>query len=116
MNLNLYEKVDINRNKTWVDPVYKNLYSKELEDFSIFTILKRYNPKDRCTDYFLCLTNNPDINHKWDCVTKTKGGTTKIRLFNFWNLLPFQNKRKEFDIVISKVEEDEEGVIYYLDI
>ena len=116
MNLNIYETLDIDRTKSWVNPVYKKLYSKEIEQYSMFTILKRYNPKEKCTEYFLVLSNIGDNAHKWDCITATKGGIIKINLVNYWNFLPFRNKNREFSIILEKVEEDEEGAVYYLDI
>lgn len=116
MNLNIYEKVEINRTKTWVDPKYKKLYSREIENYSMFTILKRYNPKEKCTDYFLVVSKTGDNEHRWDCVTTTRSGIVKINLVNYWHLLPFQFNQKEFELIIEKVEEDETGVVYYLDI
>ena len=116
MNLNIYEKVEINRTKTWVDPKYKKLYSRELDLYPLFTILKRYNPTDKCIDYFLCLTREGDSEHKWDCVTRTKTGITKINLSSCWHLLPFKDRLTEFEIIIEEVDRDETGVVYYLDI
>lgn len=116
MNLNIYEKIDIDKTKTWVNCTYKNLYSKEIRRYSMFTILKRYNPKEKCVDYFLVVSDNGDSEHKWDCITFTKSGILKINLFNYWHLLPFANKQGEFNVIIDKVEEDEDGAIYYLDI
>lgn len=116
MNLNLYETIDIDRTKTWVDATFKNFYSKEIEQYAMFTILKRYNPKEKCLDYFLVVTNKGDNKHKWDCITTTKSGIVKINLRSYWHFLPFNNKTGEFNIIIEKIDEDEEGVIYYLDI
>ena len=116
MNLNLYENIDIDRTKTWVNPTYKKLYSKQIKQCSMFTILKRYNPKEKCNDYFLVVSNKGDNDHRWDAVTITRSGIVKINLSNYWNLLPFFNKHSEFNVLIEKVEEDEDGIIYYLDI
>ena len=116
MNLDLYERIDINRLKTWVNCVRKKLYSKEIERYAMFTILKRYNPKENCTDYFLVLSNSGDNTHKWDCITLTKSGIVKINLANYWHLLPFAGKKGEFNVIVEKLEEDEDGIIYYLDI
>ena len=82
MNLNIYEKIDIDKTKTWVNCTYKNLYSKEIKHYSMFTILKRYNPKEKCVDYFLVVSDSGDSEHKWDCITFTKSGILKINLFN----------------------------------
>lgn len=115
MNLNLYDNIEIDKNKTWVDPAYKKLYSKEMERYAMFTVLKRYNPKDRCFDYFLALSNTGDKEHHWDCVTLTRSGIVKINLARYWHLLPF-TKCAEFNVIIEEVEHDEDGIIYYLDI
>ena len=116
MNLNIYETLDIDRTKTWVDPNYKKLYSKEIKHYAMFTILKRYNPKENCYEFFLVLSDKGDDEHIWDAITLTRSGIVKVNLTNYWKLLPFSNQRKEFNVVIEKVEEDDDGVIYYLDI
>lgn len=116
MNLNIYDKVEISYNKTWINKYYKKLYSREIPYYSAYTILTRYNPKDRCNDIFLVVTNKPDDEHLWNSVTETKSGITKINLSPYWRILNMMNKPNEFEVDIEKVDSDEDGAIYYLDI
>lgn len=116
MNLNNYDNVETVCGKTWIDPTYKYLYSKEIKYHSSYTILQRYNKKENCYDFFLVLSNNPDNSHLWNCVTRTKSGTIKINLNHVWHVLPIKNNINEFDVNIKEVDKDDESVIYYLDI
>lgn len=116
MNLNCYDKVEIPYDKTWIDTYYKRLYSREIPKYNAYAIMTRYNPKERCNDIFLVLTNNPDDNHVWYSTMQTKTGILKINLVPYWHILNMASKPRECEVSIEKVEEDEEGVIYYLDI
>lgn len=116
MNLNLYEDVNVDRNKTWIDPVYKKLYSKEIPYYSVYTILKRFNPTEKRNDFFLVLTNKPDDVHSWYGVTQTRNGIIKINLNTIWNSLPIKDRKSIIGINIECKDSDEDGIIYYLDI
>lgn len=116
VNLNIYDKVGAQCNKTWIDPTYKCLYSREIPKYTAYTILKRYNSSYRGYDYYLVLSNNPDSNHIWNTVVTTNSGILKFRLTSIWHMLPCRNKTEQFDIPISEVDKDENEVVYYLDI
>lgn len=116
MNLNLYDKVEIPYDKTWIDTYYKRLYSREMPKYNAYTIMTRYNPRERCNDIFLALTNNMDNTHIWHSTMQTRSGILKINLAPYWHILNMTNKPREFEVNIEKVDEDEDGAIYYLDI
>lgn len=116
VNLNIYDKVEVSHNRTWIEKVYKKLYSREIPHYSAYTILRRFNPKDRCYDIFLVVTSAPDSEHLWNCITETKSGIIKINLSPYWHILNMTTKPDEFEVVIDKVDEDENTIVYYLDI
>ena len=116
VNLNIYDKVGASCDKTWIDPMYQCLYSREIEKYSAYTIVRRYNKSYKGYDYYLVLSNTPDNNHVWNSVFVTNDGIIKIRLSHIWNNLPYSKKNKQFDVPISQVDKDENEVVYYLDI
>ena len=67
MNLAAYDKVEQNITKTWINPRYNRIYSNELEHYSFYTFLKKYNKENDCFDYFLAMYNKPikDNNGIW---------------------------------------------------
>ncbi len=116
MNLNIYNKVEIPYDKTWIDKYYKRLYSREIPKRNAYAIMTRYNPKQKCTDIFLVLTDKPDEAHIWHSTFQTRTGILKINLAPYWHTLHVDNQPREFEVNIEKVDEDENGAIYYLDI
>ena len=116
MNLNIYDKIEVSHDKTWIDKRYKKLYSKEIPRYSSYTILTRYNTRDKCNDIFLVVTNDPDDSHLWHSILQTKSGIVKINLASYWHILNMTTKPDEFEISIEKVDSDDNGAVYYLDI
>lgn len=117
INLNAYDSVEPNfYNATWVNPYYKRLYSKEIEYKYYYSLFKRYNTNNRRYDYYLFMTNK----HRTDIVLYStmlsKDKTIKINLSPIWNDTNLNNIKQESRINFEKVEEDEDGCLYYLDI
>lgn len=115
MNLNNYDKVEINYNTTWVDPMYKKLYSRELEYHPYYTFLKRYNPKIRNHDYYIALFD--EIREDVVCHDiNTKKGVMKLNLKPIWYNTSLVRLNKKIIISLTIEEKYDNGIIYYIDI
>lgn len=118
MNLNAYDKVEINyNNANWVDVRYRRLYSNIIPFYSFYGFLKRYNPNYKRYDYFILLTNNFDTNDIVLHSTNRKRDTIKIDLDVIWkHVLSRINCNSICNINLDLVEDYDDYRIYYLDI
>ncbi len=114
INLNVYDNA-IEQEKTWIDPQYKRLYSYEIEYKPFYTILTRYNPIDKQTYYYIVMLNDVLPDRVCKSVMRTKSGACKINLSDIWNKLKIVGN-EQFNISISKEDEDSDSIIYKLDI
>lgn len=117
MNLNNYDAVEpINNKGSWVNPIYKKLYSTEIEYHPYFSFLKRYNIKLNCTDYYIILSDNPIPNIENRGVVKDKNGKIKINLTPIWNDTNLRLITETTTINIIPTEKTDNGIIYYIDV
>lgn len=114
INLNAYDSVQI-INKTWIDDKYKKLYSKVIPYKVFFTLLRRYNTKDKVYDYYLLISDKTDNAHVWDTAINNKT-YVKYNIEPYWNILPTHKLRGVTEINIELVDSDDESQLYYLDI
>jgi len=115
INLNEYDNINDNH-VNWVDPRFHTLYSTEIKRKSFFTIVKRYDNVNKNTDYYLVMFDTPNKRYEIGTTYRTASGLVKIPLTKFWNKLPFSNMKSITDIVIELKDEDDESIVYYLDI
>ena len=114
INLNKYDDV-IQIKHNWISHKYVRLYSSVIKFKSYFTILKRYNSELKCNDYYLLLSDKPIINKVYKNVICGKNNILKFDLHMFWNKLPIP-KEEDTEIDIELVEEDNDSVVYYINI
>ena len=83
MNLNAYDNVNDSATlKTWIDPYYRKLYSREIKFYPFFTMLKRYNDKIKRDEFYLCLSAETDDGHDWRS-TAHYNNSVKVDLSEF---------------------------------
>lgn len=107
-----YDKIENLYDDTWVNRVYKKLYTVKMKYRRYCTFLKRYNGSSY--DYFICLSDKEDKDHKWINVQHYKTGF-KISLCEFskfpiWSRVKFINNVAKFYYEIDDKFDD--GEIY----
>lgn len=117
MNISAYDVVNnVNYNKTWINTVYRKLYSRELKHYKYYTILTRYEKSSQSYDYYICLYDSPSDNlknKKLDCC----GRTIKIPLADIWDKTSFKyREERTFNIVPELINQDDDSVIYGIDV
>lgn len=114
MNLNAYDNVnDSAILKTWIDPYYKKLYSREMKFYPYYTMLKRYNDKVKRDEYYICLSAETDDGHDWRS-TEHYNNSVKVNLSEFWYNSSLKNVAAKTYIIIDKDYEDNNSVVYRL--
>lgn len=117
INFNLYDAVTPNMiNSTYVDIRFRKLYSREMKYFQYNTLLKKYNSKTNQYDLFVALTKNPVPNAKSELTYCTKHKQIKVNLSNIWEEFRFSRFKQNVIVNTEIVEEDDDGIVYYLDI
>ena len=116
MNLNAYDNVDESIiNKTWVNPRYRKLYSREIKYYPLYCLLKRYDNETKKDEYYVCLANYRDNEHDWHTTTKYNN-SVKISLSEIWNKLDVRNATNITYIIATLVDEESDGIVYRLGI
>lgn len=114
MNLNAYDNVDDSVVlKTWIDPYYRKLYSREMKFYPYYTMLKRYNNETKYDEYYICLSAELDDNHDWRS-TEKYNNSVKCNLIEFWNKTSLKNIHKRTYIIVDKDYEDSNSIVYRL--
>lgn len=114
VNLNIYDDVAV-INTNWFDPKYKRFYSKVIPKKKFFCILKRYDNVKRENNYYIALSDIEDSSHIWG-VVQSSSNYTKYDLKDIWNTLPVHNYTGVTEVNIELIEQDDESLLYYLDI
>lgn len=115
MNLNEYDIVNENfNNGTWVDPMYKRLYSTIIKYKPFSSFLKKYNNVTKQNEYYLLMMDNIHPNMQCSGV-KRKDGIVKIDI-PIWNNTSLINITTKTNVFIEQVDEQDDCDIYYLDI
>jgi hypothetical protein len=114
MNLNAYDNIDESIvNKTWIEPSNEKLYSREIKFYPYYTILKRFNAKLNKDEYYLALSNETDDGHDWRSTGAYRNGI-RISLVEVWHKTPLEYMTNTTYIIIDKVQEDNDSVVYRL--
>lgn len=114
INFNLYDDA-VSNLKTWIDPQYKRLYSYAITYKPFYTVLTKYNKVDKQTYFYIALLDDVIPNKVCKSVMRTKSGACKIDLTPIWNKLKIISN-ETISINISKEDEDNNVIIYKLDI
>lgn len=114
MNLPAYDNIEIkvNRNKTWVNIKYKQIFSKEIHYNGYVEYKSRYNPVDETYEYYLVF--QPNRSTQSAKVHIDELGRTKIPISKIWNKLNFSNKHKDFNITLEYIESIEDSDIFLI--
>lgn len=113
--LSTYDAVEQKHTRSYIDPCYKKLYSNEISYRKYYSFGKRYNAKFHKDDYYLILSNDTTDDRNWHSVTQRKN-MYNFTLSPIWSDSSLQYLKETTDIYIRKEDEDEESVVYYLDI
>ncbi len=111
MNLNQYDDI-IEKKDTWINPVYKKLYSRTLEYKPYYTIVRRYVKQSASYDYFLIVSDSILEGKHMKSVIQENNGLLKFDLKAYWNVLPVRESTKDV-IVSTDIVEKESGMIIY---
>ena len=116
MNLAAYDiiNVGIDRSKTWIDPRYKKLYSREIKNRrNFYTFSKTYNPlTDNYVIHLILLDDNIGGTKCLPIIDKV--GVIKINISRI--IGDIQNFTVPKNISINHVEHSDDGDIYELNI
>lgn len=114
MNIFDYEPIreTINENATWLSLKIKYLFSREIRYTKFYTFgTKTDNYKTLC--YLIC-TNIPPIDRVYYKMPKDKKGIKYVDLNPVWEKLGFEHLKKDRRIYLNVEEEDDETIIYTL--
>ena len=117
MNLLMYDPIDekVDKQKTWVYPNKKCLFSRELKYYKYYYLAKRYDNNNDCTNYFLIFVNN-QVNNICKLTKIDNFGRLSVNISKIWKYTILKNITKPENINIDLVEYDKNQIVYYLDI
>lgn len=114
MNLAAYDIVNtgIDRSKTWIDPRYNKLYSREIKNRrNFYTFSKNYNPStDSYSIHLILLDNNIGKDKCLPIIDKV--GVFKVNISRLLDIISPINHPRNIDIIHS--EHSDDGDIYEL--
>lgn len=117
MNLNAYDIIEEEfKQGTWINPKFKRLYSTEINPRKYCIFLKKYNPSEETTEYYLALTDELPKDRIYHFVIYTKHNVLKINLKDIWDDTPFRNITEKTYLNYTLVEQDDTSEVYYLDV
>lgn len=116
MNLNAYDDIieKVDKTKTWVDIKNKTILSREIKYRPYVSLLKRYNIKSKCYEYYIALLLNRPLNKTSFRTLKDNYGRVKIRVGQIWAETSLNKLNKDNNIDIKFIEQQEDGEIYRL--
>ena len=115
MNLVAYDTINrIDYSKSWVDPRYRKLYSRELKYYNFYSFATRYNKHLERNEYYLILHNNINSNLKIYPLV-IKNGIYKIKLNDIWNKLFYKEPKEVINIILEPDDIQEDCIVYYID-
>lgn len=117
MNLLMYDPIDekIDKQKTWVYPNRKCIFSRELNYLKYYYLAKRYNNITDTTDYFLIFVNE-QINSSCRKTKIDNFGRLNIKINSIWKYTILKEVTKPININITLIENNQSELVYYLDI
>lgn len=118
MNLNAYDNIKekIDKTKTWINIKKEQLLSREINPRRYYSLLKRYNSKTKCYNYFIATLDTPIKEKNYKSITKDSYGRVKICLAEIWSDTYLSQLDSDCNINVSLVESYDDGDIYLLDI
>lgn len=114
MNLAAYDTTrKIDYTKSWIDPRYKTLYSRELKYYNFYSFACIYNSNLKHNEYYLILHNNINANIKFYPLL-LKNNIIKIKLKDIWNKMFYKVPTQEINIDLEVDDIQEDCIIYYM--
>lgn len=97
---NVTHKVD--KNKSWVSPKYKQIFTKEVRWDKYAEIKNRYDVNEGRYRFYLVLEPEKDSDNSKVRVDDL--GRTRISIGHVWDSLGYTNKTKDFQIRLEYTE------------
>lgn len=118
MNLSAYDIVEeiLDKQKTWVCPKTKILYSREISKRRYALLSKRFNPANNDTSFYIIMLDDKPLDRKVTRSFVDNFGRLKIYINSIWNETSLRNIKTKSNITVEHVEHADDGDIYYLDI
>lgn len=115
MNLSAYDTIkQVDYLKTWVDPRYKRLYSREIPFYKFYSFAKKYNPDNKATDYYIINHNTLDTDLIVHSTIQDKG-MIKMYLKDIWDESPLKYIRDVENIKLEIDSEQEDCIVYHIE-
>ena len=118
MNLNAYDSITekIDKTKTWIDTKKCILLSREIKYRKYYVLSRRFNTELNTYDYFIILLDEKPTDRVSYQTRIDDYGRVKIRLYELYRESTLSNLEKDINISITKVEHQDDGDIYQLDV
>ena len=115
MNLVTYDTINrIDYTKSWIDPTYRKLYSREIKYYNFYSFATRYNKYLERDEYYLILHNNINSSLKIYPLV-SRNNICKIKLNDIWNKLFYKPPRHVVNINLEIDDIQEDCIVYYID-
>ena len=111
---NIIEQVD--KSKTWFNPNTRFIYSREIANKKYYSFKRKWSDDKKQFDYFLILSDKYIPNSKFRVVRIDDDGRMKLRLDSIFKLSWISSAEHDVNINIQKLEEDNESVVYQIDL
>ena len=117
MNLFAYDNIKENKSSsTWIDLSRNVLISKDIKFKPYHVLLKKYNPEEGTTNYFIGMFNNPPEGSKYFKTIVDDYGRVKIYINTIIKDFGFSNDRKKIDVEIELIEDSEDESLYFISV
>lgn len=118
INLNAYDNIVeiIDKKKTWTNVSKKQILSRELKYKKYAYICKRYNNITNIYSYFIILLDEKPYDKTIVRTKRDNYGRIKINIGSIWNETSLSDLSKDINITIKLVDEDDDSIVYQLDI
>lgn len=118
MNLNEFNVVTkaINKQKSWIDCDRKVLYSREIRKRQYYSILKKYNPTNNNTDYYILTFDEPISDVAFKPLIRDNYQRTKIYLNEIWiesNMYLFE---RMCNVLVTAMERTPDSDLYLINL
>ena len=116
MNLNIYDDVNyLDRTKTWYNPNSYQIYSRNIKYYPVYSIKKRFNKQINKNEYYLCLCND-NIDNSFNSTRRSNKGVLSFKVKRIINDCNLKYIKEPTNINYEVIEEDNDGIVYLLDI
>jgi|GEM_PF-6583928 len=118
MNLNAYDNITetLDKQKTWYNPKYRRLYSREIEHYRNYNFYKRWNNETNSNDYFIAFSDSlPD--NEFKVVPTDNYGRVKLSVpKEIIEDSILASMTVETNVEVKLVDVQHDGKIYHLNI